>query len=112
MEDELHMKDKMERIDSLELLVRFNLDCQKKAKETELKSHLGFCSDLVSAVYYFRRYPDVEVFINSYLKNSPNYFQIQWVRATWAHLNKLTKEGLSDLVINQISFIANLEEAQ
>lgn len=111
MEDELNIKEKnKEAIDSQELLIRFNLDCNKKAQNSELKSLALYSSDIVSAVHYFRKYPDVGEFIERFLKNNKEYFQIQWVRSTWNKLSQMSQEELSEVVINQINFVAKQEE--
>lgn len=72
----------------------------------ESKSRLIFaCADIISAVYYYRRYPVVEDFINKFLKLKNDYFQIQWIRNTWSKFNTMTDEELCELVINQINLV-------
>ena len=113
MDNELPIKqDELSQltIDDLELLTRFILKCKKEAENKEHKSHYMCIADLVSAVYYYRKYPDVNEFITKYLANNSDYFQIQWVRNTWNKLSKMTEAELSELVINQIKLVDNFEE--
>ena len=112
MENELSIQKNSLEIDSLELLIRFILMCQNEAKNNELKFSLDSCIDIVTAVYYYRRYPNVNDFINAYLKENENYFKLQWVRMTWDNLSKMSEHELSNLVINQISLVAKLQKAQ
>lgn len=99
-------------IDSLELLIRFVIICKNLAENNELKSQLLGSADIVSAVYYYRKFPNVEDFINLFMKNTGEYFQIQWARKTWAEFSRMSHAELSELVINKISFVANLEKEQ
>lgn len=112
MENELSLQKKSLEIDSLELLIRFILMCQNEAKKNELKFSLTSSIDIVTAIYYYRRYPNVNDFINAYLKDNEDYFKLQWIRKTWDDLSKLSEVELSEIVINQISLVAKLEEAQ
>lgn len=112
MDNELSLQKNSLEIDSLELLIRFILMCQNEAKKNELKYSLVSCIDIVTAVYYYRRYPNVNDFINAYLKENEDYFKLQWVRTTWNNLSKMSEPELSNLVINQISLVAKLQEAQ
>lgn len=89
-------------IDSHELLIRFALKCKKDGSVC--------AADLVTAVYYYRKYPNVTDFITKYLPYNQDYFQIQWVRSSWANFSKMTESEISDLVINQIILVANSEE--
>lgn len=112
MENNLSLQKETLNIDSHELLLRFILKCKKESENNENKDLLTSAADLVTAVYYYRKYPDADNFISQYLSNSQDYFQIQWVRRTWANLSKLTPDEHSNLVINQISLVANSEEEQ
>ena len=112
MDNELTLHNNSLDIDSHELLLRFIFSCQNEKKDSELKMSLLSSADIVSAVYYFRKYPNVNDFLEACLKNSNDYFKIQWIRSTWADLEKLNPSGLSDLVIKQISLVANLEKEQ
>lgn len=103
-------KNKLE-IDSLELLIRFLTICKNESDTTEFKAELDCTVDVVTAVYYFRRYPNVEDFINEHMKNSSNYFQIQWARKIWQEFSQKSQAELSDLAINRISLVANSEES-
>ena len=100
------------QIDSMELLSRFILNCKNRVHEGEFKSPALSYADIVTAVYYYRKYPDPNVFITEYLKDMKDYFLLQWVRATWASLSKMTPTEISELVINQITLVANFEEAE
>ncbi len=113
MENNLPIQENTQIIDSMELLTRFLIKCKEELQRDEEKVLVINCSaDLVTAVYYYRKYPDVNEFINKYLKNSNNYFHIQWVRATWITFSKMSPEEISNLVINQISAVADSEECE
>lgn len=98
------------QIDYLELLTRIILSCKNHAEKDESKSQILASVDVISAAYYYRRYPNVDDFITRYLKKNNDYFQIQWVRSRWAEFQKMTQTELSNLVINEISLVAKLEE--
>lgn len=108
MEKELNKE--YNKVDSIQLLNRFILSCKKKAEDSDAYSPLLSFADIVTAVYYYRRYSDVNEFIQKHLKGCGDYFLIQWVRNTWATLSKMTEVEISDLVINQIALVANSEE--
>ena len=111
MENNLPIQDNKLQIDSMELLTRFLIQCRADLKKNEDKALIiNCCADLVTAVYYYRKYPNVNDFINKYLKNSTDYFHIQWVRTTWASFTKMSEEEVCNLVINQISTVANSDE--
>ena len=110
MEQEMYLSKG--KIDAMELLSRFILSCKNRPHEEEFKSPALSYADIVTAVYYYRKYPDPNVFINEYLKDVKDYFLLQWIRATWGSLSKMTTEEISDLVINQITLVANSEEAE
>ena len=111
MENNLPIQENPLQIDSMELLTRFLIQCKEDLKKDEDKALIINCSaDLVTAVYYYRKYPNVNDFINKYLKNSIDYFHIQWVRTTWASFAKMSEEEICNLVINQISTVANSNE--
>ena len=100
------------KINSLELLNRFIFECKKIADKQE-HYPLSLCSaDIITAVHYFRKFPDVNDFFKNVYQNNKNYFQLQWVRSVWARFSKMTSLELSDLVINQITLVANLQEEQ
>lgn len=103
MENESLQENTLE-IDSHELLTRFVFKCKKDERVC--------AADIVSAVYYYRKYPGVNDFITKFLVNNQDYFQIQWVRSTWNKLSQMSQEELSELVINQINLVANSEEEQ
>lgn len=100
------------KIDSMELLSRFVISCKNRAHDKEFKSAALSYADIVTAVYYYRKYPSVDLFISEYLGDIKDYFLLQWVRVTWASLSKMTPLEISDLVINQITLVANSEEAE
>ena len=102
--DNESLKQNTNQIDWQELLIRFIHSCKK---DTQMYS-----ADIISAVYYYRRYPKAEDFINSFLAENQDYFQIQWVRSTWAYLSKMSDVQLCDLVINQITLVDNSKEEQ
>lgn len=110
MENELQIQRSTLEIDSHELLIRFLLKCKNDVKSNEFRSPILCSADIVTAVYYFRKYPNINDFINKYLMNNHDYFLFQWVRTTWASLSKMSPEELSNLVINQISIVANSEK--
>lgn len=110
MEHELHISKNTLEIDSLELLIRFILMCKNEAEKDGLQAPLLCSADIVTAVYYYRRYPNVDAFLEKFMKTSSDYFHIQWARSSWAHFSKMTQAELSDLVIYQISLVANSEE--
>ena len=113
MENELSLNQDTLKIDHFEILSRFIINCkQRSSQETTFKLLLYCSADIAAAVYYYRKYPDVNKFISECLKNSCDYLQLQWVRSTWARLSSMTEEEMSDLVINQILLVANSEEEQ
>ena len=100
------------KINSFELLSNFVVQCKKVLRSDE-HYPISLCSaDILTAVHYYRLYPDVEYFIENVFKFKQNYFQLQWVRAVWARFSKMTEVELSELVINQIILVAKLEEEQ
>ena len=112
MENKLYLLSDAKVIDSGELTIRFIYHCksfsEKKTNETPVLSFV----DIVTAVYYYRKYPNVDDFISKYLKNNKDYFFLQWVRSTWATLSKMTEGEMSNLVINQIAIVASLVEEE
>lgn len=112
MENEMYMLQGSQNIDSMELLARFIYSCKSITKEGESKSPLLTYADIVTAVYYYRRYPKVEDFLAAFFSDSKDYFMIQWVRSTWSSLSKMTEEEICNLVINQITLVANSLEEQ
>ncbi|MBI3590762.1 MAG: hypothetical protein HY094_05200 [Candidatus Melainabacteria bacterium] len=111
MEKEQSLQKNTLEIDSLELLIRFLIKCKSDAQKNESKSKtITSCSDIVAAVYYYRKYPNVNDFIQKYMKKKEDYFQLQWTRATWATLSKMSEPELSDLVMYQIQLVDNSQE--
>lgn len=109
MENNLPVKEEGLEIDSNELLIRFIMRCTNN-DSSEFAASKSSSANLVSAVYYFRKYPDINDFLSKQLKESKDYFLIQWTRTTWAKLSSMTEEEISELVINQISLVDNSEE--
>ena len=95
MEHELDQIKNLE-IDTLELTIRYALMCEES----------GGCPDLVTAVYYFRRYPNVHDFINDHVKehfnNTNCESKVQWLKIIWTYLSTLDDTELSNLVIKEI----------
>jgi len=112
MENELYMLKDSHSIDSQELLTRFIYSCKKTVKDNGSKSPLLSFADIVTAVYYYRKYPDINQFVVKYLTECQDYFMLQWVRSTWASLDKMSPEEISNLVINQITLVANSIDEQ
>ena len=113
MDNELYpLEGNTQKVDSFELLIRFLHHCKKNIESNQFKSNVLSSADLVTAVYYYRRYPNVNEFIEKFLKDNSDYFQLQWVRSTWTKLSSMTDPEISDLVINQVSLIDNSEEEQ
>ena len=110
MGNELNTQGNTLEIDSLELLVRFIIMCKNRAEESELKLHFIANADLVSAVYYYRKYPNIDDFLNIHMKDNADYFQIQLARQAWAEFSIMTQAELSDFVINKISLVDNSEK--
>lgn len=111
MENNLPTKDEVQQIDSNELLLRFIMKCSNSEND-DFSATKSSSANLVSAVYYFRKYPDINDFLSKHLKDNKDYFLIQWTRTTWAKLSSMTEEEISDLVINQICLVDNSEEAE
>lgn len=98
-------------IDSFELLIRFLQKCKSDSESNENRaSVISSCADIIAAAYYYRKFPNVNDFIEKYLKDKEDYFYLQWARSTWAKFSKMTEPGLSEVVINQILTIDNFEE--
>lgn len=114
MENKPSLQNNSLAIDSLELLIRFLMKCKNDVENNEPKSKfISTCADIVAAVYYYRRYPDINDFIDKYLKNNSNaYLQIQWARTTWSTLSRMSDTEISNLVINNIQCVDNLEEGE
>ena len=99
------------KIDSFELLIKFLQKCKSDSEANESRaSIISSCADIIAAAYYYRKFPNVNDFIEKYLKNKENYFYFQWARSTWSKFGKMTDAELSNLVINQILTIDNFEE--
>ena len=113
MDNELPIKESnILEVDYLELLTRIILSCNDLSQSDPSKTESIKAADIISAAYYFRRYPDVDDFIEKFLKKHNDYFQLQWIRSAWSKFHKLSEEELSELVIDQICLVANLEEEQ
>ncbi len=112
MENELPIRNEDIKIDSFELLSNFVSQCKKVLNNNDYYPTALCSADILTAVYYYRQYPDVEYFIKDIFKYKNNYFQLQWVRSTWSKFKSMTEDELSDLVINQITLVAKLEEEQ
>lgn len=112
MENEMSLKDEEIKISSIQLLSNFVSQCKEITSDSEYYPTALCSADILTAVYYYRMYPDVQYFIENIFKFRNNYFQLQWVRATWSKFSKMTDAELSDLVINQITLVAKLAEEQ
>ena len=110
MENELPIQEI--KINGFELLSNFVTQCKKVTKNDDYYPTALCAADILTAVYYYRLYPDVEYFIENVFKFKHNYFQLQWVRSIWQRFSKMTEPELSDLVINQITLVAKLAEEQ
>ncbi len=101
------------QINTHELLMRFLVKCKIDIEKNEPRAgFISSCADITAAVYYYRLYPDVNEFINKYLKDRNDYMQIQWARKTWASFSQMSEAEISDLVINQIYSVDYSEEEQ
>lgn len=110
MGNEVDFKQGQLNVDSFELLVRFILECKDKVEKDDSAYPLFDSANLVTAVYYFRKYADVNEFLEQFVKSSNDYFQIQWIRSAWTRFSNMSQEELSNLVINQISSIDKVHE--
>ena len=104
MEKDLFLEDTV-TIDSIELLDRFTKDSKKILELSDMKASISTSIDIVTAVYYFRKYNNVDDFINSCLQHATDYFLLQWVRSTWAKFSSMTDVELSDIVINNVELV-------
>ena len=93
-------------------MTRFIFSCKNIAEKCKEAEPVICSADIVTAVYYYRRYPNVNEFINNFFRSTQNYFQLQWLRSTWTTFSKMSEAELSDIVINQIMLVANSEEEQ
>ena len=100
------------KVNLFELLSGFVSECKKIVKEDDYYPTTLCSADILTAVYYYRMYPDVEYFIENIFKFKHNYFQLQWVRSIWSRFSNMAEAELSELVINQITLVAKLEEEQ
>ncbi len=112
MENELPIQSEEININSFELLSSFVSQCKQVIRNDDYYPTVLCSADILTAVYYYRLYPNVEYFIKNVFKFKNNYFQLQWVRATWQRFSEMTDVELSNLVINQIMLVAKLEEEQ
>ena len=94
-------------VDSLQLLNRFVLDCKETTKDNDYYPTPLCCADIITAVYYYRKFPDVNYFIENVFRSKGNYFLLHWVRTTWDRFSKMTDEDLSNLVINQLIMVSH-----
>ena len=62
MENNLTTKDEVLGIDSNELLLRFIIECSNNQND-DFSATKSSSANLVSAVYYFRKYPDINQWI-------------------------------------------------
>ncbi len=100
------------KINPFELLSNFVSECRKIVREDDYYPTVLCSADILTAVYYYRLYPDVEYFLENIFKFKENYFQMQWVRSIWSRFSKMTEVELSEIVINQIMLVAKLAEEQ
>ena len=112
MDNELQSKNKSLSIDSLELLSRFVSECKETSKKHDYYPTPLCSADILTAIYYFRIFPDINEFLEKIYKCKNNYFQLQWVRSMWQKFNKLNEQEVSELVIKQINSVANFTEQQ
>lgn len=112
MESELPIRNEQLKVDSFQLLSNFVSHCKQIVKNKDYYPTSLCSADILTAVYYYRLYPDVHYFIENVFKYRDNYFQLQWVRSIWSRFSKMTESELSDLVINQIALVAKLAEEQ
>ena len=112
MENELPLKNEEVKVNSFELLTDFVSECKKIVRDDDYYPTALCSADILTAVYYYRLYPDVGYFIENVFKFKNNYFQLQWVRSVWSRFSNMTESELSDLVINQIKLVAKLGEEQ
>ena len=112
MENEIFIGESQPTINSMELLCRFILECKNIAQGEEYYPASLCSADILTAVYYFRKYPNVDDFINNIYKSAKSYFQLHWIRSIWSRFSKMSQAELSELVINQITLVANLQEEQ
>ena len=99
-------------IDSSQLLERFIRICEHTPDYNPFKCLVSSSMNILIIVHYFRKYKDVNEFINKYFNYDQDYFHLQWVRAMWNKLSKMSESEISELVINQITLVANSEEEQ
>lgn len=112
MENEIKpIKDPLS-IDSFQLLSKFITQCKEISKDHDYYPTPLCSADILTAVYYYRIFPNVNEFIEKIYKSRSNYFQLQWIRSTWQKLSRMNEPELSELVINQISSVANFNEQQ
>lgn len=112
MENELPIQSEQIKINSFELLSNFVSECKKIIRDGNDYPTALCSADILTAVYYYRLYPDVEYFLENIFKLKQNYFQMQWVRSIWSRFGKMTDAELSEIVINQIILVAKLTEEQ
>lgn len=112
MENELPIQNEEIKINSFELLSNFVSQCKKIVRDGDYYPSALCSADILTAVHYYRLYPDVEYFIEHIFKFKNNYFQLQWVRSIWSRFRAMSEAELSNLVINQITLVAQLEEEQ
>ncbi len=110
MENEFPVQSEEVTINSFELLTNFVAQCKKTVRNNDYYPTALCSADILTAVYYYRLYPEVDYFIANVFNFKHNYFQLQWVRSVWSRFNKMTEAELSELVINQIALVAKLEE--
>lgn len=112
MGNDSHLLGDTLEIDSFELLIRFIITCKNQAEKNESKAYLMKFADIVSAVYYYRKYPNIEDFLRKYMSNGADYFHIRWAREIWSEFSKMSQAQISELVIKKISLVAKSEQEQ
>ena len=111
IENELPIQKEI-KINPFELLSNFVSQCKNIVGGDKYYPTALCSADILTAVYYYRLYPDAQYFLDNIFKLKHNYFQIQWVRSIWQRFAKMTDAELSELVINQITLVAKLGEEQ
>ncbi len=107
MENNLPIEETTVTTNAQELIIRFVDLCKTIAQNGGSQITPLCTADIVTAVYYYRKHPNVNDFLTKYLNYSQDYFQIQWIRSMWATFKNMSDVELSDLVINQIILVDN-----
>ena len=112
MENEIKPAKDQLSIDSFQLLSKFVTQCKEASKEHDYYPTPLCSADILTAVYYYRIFPNVNEFLDKIYKNKNNYFQLQWIRNIWQKMANMSEPELSELVIKQIGSVANFTEQQ